>query len=153
GHRQYLASDDTAGIPPTVHLTSPAPGETVVEGATLALAAEATDDVAVAAVTFLVNGEVVATATTAPYQATVTVPVGATSLTLGATASDLGSNTGTAAEVVVSVIPDPKTTAAGRVVDKGGTPVAGATVACLEVSGLTGAAGTFALPDVPTTQR
>ena len=94
----------------------------------------------------------VATATTAPYQANVTVPVGATSLTLGAAAGDLGGNTGTAAEVVVSVIPDPKTTAAGRVVDKGGTPVAGATVACLEVSGLSGAAGTFALPEVPTTQ-
>jgi hypothetical protein len=38
------------------------------------------------------------------------------------------------------------------VIDPDGHPVVGATVTCLEVSGLTGADGTFSLPGVPTVQ-
>ncbi|MBI3304702.1 MAG: hypothetical protein HYZ72_21775, partial [Deltaproteobacteria bacterium] len=137
-------------IPPTVRITSPATGDTVIEGSSLPITVEATDDIAVAAVNFVVNGEVVFTDTTAPYQFNFTVPVGVTSLTLGATAIDLGSNIGAAGDVVVNVIPDPGTTAEGRVIDRDRNPVAGATVTCLGISGLTGPEGTFSIPGLPT---
>lgn len=52
--------------PPTVSLTAPGDG-TVVRGARVALAAEASDDGGVDSVQFLVDGSVVGTDTTAPY--------------------------------------------------------------------------------------
>jgi len=147
---QYLALEDAAGIAPTVNITSPASGETVIEGATLPITVAATDDVTVAAVNLLVNGILVSTDTTAPYQFTLTVPTRISSLTLGATAGDIGGNMGTAQDVMVNVIPDPLTTVIGRVLAQGGNLVAGATVTCADVSALTGADGTFSIPAVPT---
>jgi hypothetical protein len=64
---QYLALNDNAGIAPTVQITSPAPGATVIEGEVLPINVVATDDVTVVAVNFLVNGVVVSTDTSAPY--------------------------------------------------------------------------------------
>jgi hypothetical protein len=148
---QYLALEDFAGIPPTVRLTAPANGSSVIEGSTLPIKADATDDVAVAAVEFLVNGQVVFTDSSAPFEFNLSVPVGATSLTLGATALDLASNSGTAASVQVNVIPDPKTTVVGRVVDNTLNPVQGATVTTnTQHSATTGLDGAFSIPGVPT---
>jgi YVTN family beta-propeller protein len=111
----------------------------------------ATDDVAVAAVNFLVNGQVVFTATSAPYQFNFSVPIGISSLTIGATAVDFGNNIGTAQNVVINVIPDPGTTVTGRVLDKTQTPVAGATVTTVGgKSSTTAADGTFSISGVPT---
>lgn len=149
---QYLALEDTAGIPPTVTITSPASGDKVIEGVKLPITVQASDDVTVVAVNFLVDGNVVSTDTTAPYQFTLNVPVGITSLTLGATASDPGGNLGTAQDVVVNVIPDPLTTVVGRVVDLEGNPLSGAAVTCVGVTGTTGSDGTFSIPGVPTAQ-
>src|SRR5581483_2365178 len=77
-------------------------------------------------------------------------PIGASSLTLGATAVDLGSNVGTAAALQVNVIPDPKTTASGRVVDPFSTPVAGAAVDCMGQTATSAADGTFSIPNIAT---
>jgi len=150
---QYLTVEDRNGIPPTARITAPAPGSTVIEGSTVPVAVEASDDIAVAAVNLLVNGKVVSTVTTSPYQFNVRMPVGVSSLTLSASAVDLGGNTGTADEVRVSVIPDPGTTVAGEIVDKAGTPVAGATVTCLGIVGTTGLDGSFSIAGVPTVRR
>lgn len=148
---QYLALEDLAGIPPTVRIAAPAPAETVVEGAILSVTVEATDDVTATAVTLLVNGTNVSTDTAAPYQFTVTVPAGVSSLTLGATANDLGGNSGIAQNVTVNVIPDPLTTVIGTVVDPNGNPLAGATVKLADGrSGVTGADGSFSFANVPT---
>lgn len=148
---QYLALQDLKGIPPTVSITSPVPGSTVIQGAALPIIANATDDVAVAAVNFRVNGQVVFTATTSPYQFNFIVPPGISQLTVGATAVDLGGNIGTAQDVVLQVIPDPLTTVTGRVVDSNGQPVAGATLRALATFTATSAAdGTFSIPAVPT---
>ena len=147
---QYLSLVDTAGIPPTASITSPAPGATVIEEATLPISVQAADDVTVAAVSLLVNGVLVATDTAFPYQFTVTVPIGVSSLTLGATVVDVGGSVGAAPNVVVNVIPDPLTTVAGRVLMPDGTPAVGATVTCAEMTGATGAGGTFSIPNVPT---
>ncbi|MGH8103884.1 MAG: Ig-like domain-containing protein, partial [bacterium] len=107
---QYLALEDTAGIPPAVQITAPAPGAAVAEGDMLPITVAATDDVAVAGVNFIVNGQVVFIDTTAPYQFNLVVAVGAATLTLGATATDSGGNVGVAADVVVNVSLDPPPT-------------------------------------------
>ena len=107
---------------------------------------------AVVSATVSINGVAGPTDTTAPYQFTTTAPVGASSVTIGASAIDLGSNIGTAADLQVNVIPDPLTTVVGRVVDSTGNPVAGAAVACLAESSLSGADGSFSVPGVRTIQ-
>jgi hypothetical protein len=53
--------------PPTVALTAPTAGTNVVEGTTLTLRADASDDVGVRQVAFFVDGVLVGTTTTAPY--------------------------------------------------------------------------------------
>jgi hypothetical protein len=148
---QYLAIVDNKGIAPTVSITSPATGSTVIQGSKLLITANATDDVAVASVSFLVNGQVVFASTSAPYQYTYTIPTGITTLTLGATAVDFGNLTATAQNVVVNVIPDPGTTVVGRVLDKNQNPVAGATVTTVGgKSSTTGSSGTFSISGVAT---
>lgn len=148
---QYLALVDNKGIPPTALITSPVTGSTVIEGSTLPITVNASDDVAVAAVNFLVNGQVVFTSTSAPYQFDFSVPIGITTLTISANAVDLGGNVGTAPNVVVQVVPDPGTTVVGRVLDQFKTPFAGATVTATGGKTSTSAAdGTFSISGVPT---
>jgi len=148
---QYLALIDNKGIPPTAAITSPATGATVIQGAKLPITVNAADDVAVASVAFQVNGQVVFTATSAPYQFSFTVPTGVTTLTLGAVATDVGGVSTAAANVVVNVIPDPGTTVVGRVLDKNANPVAGATVTTVGgKSSTTVADGTFSISGVQT---
>ena len=78
--------------PPTVTLTSPAPGAVVLIGRTLTLAATAGDpDGAVDRVEFLVDGTVVATDDTAPYEASVPVSFTLGQHTATARAADNGS--------------------------------------------------------------
>ena len=107
---KYQNIVDTFGIPPTISITSPASGTTLIQGQTITFSANATDDVAVAAVNFLVNGQTVGTSFAPPYQVPYIVPATATNLTFGATATDYGDNIGTATPVTVAVIPDPLTT-------------------------------------------
>ena len=147
---KYQSITDPFGIPPTISITSPVSGTTLIQGQTITFSANATDDVAVASVSFLVNGQPVFTTSSQPYQFSYIVPSTATTLTFGATALDYGNNLGTAQTVVVPVIPDPLTTAKGRVVTTTNTPVAGATVSALGVSGSAAADGTFALSGLPT---
>src|SRR5262249_2003809 len=45
---QYLALEDRNGVPPTVSITSPAAGASVIEGTKVTVKANASDDVAVA---------------------------------------------------------------------------------------------------------
>ena len=148
---QYVALVDNKGIPPKAAIASPVTGTTVIAGSALPIVVNASDDVAVAAVNFLVNGNVVFTSTAPPYQYNYTVPIGAKTITIGATAVDLGANVGTAQPVIVNVIPDPGTTVIGTVVDLTQKPVSGATV--MLVGGLTtttAADGTFTFTGVPT---
>src|SRR6266481_125578 len=148
---QYLALGDNKGVPPIVLITSPVSGTSVIEGTPLAITVNATDDVAVAAVNFLVNGQVVFTATAPPYQFNLTAAVGTHTLTLDATAVDLGNNIGTAQNVTVNVIPDPGTTVSGRVVDSNQNPVAGAIVTTLGgLSATTQTDGSFTIASVST---
>ena len=149
---QYLSREDRGGVAPTVQITGPLGGSTFIEGTTVPIRVQASDDVAVVAVDFLVDGQAVFTDTSEPYQFNFTAPVGARSVTLGARAIDLGNNVGNATTVQINVIPDPLTTATGRVVDEGGNAVAGADVSCLGHSGSTGGNGSFSVAGLPTIQ-
>ena len=149
---QYLQQVDDKGVPPTAHITSPLPGDAVIEGSTLTVAVAAADDVAVGSVDFLVGGQVVASDSASPYETAFMVPLGISTLTLGARAVDLGGNVGTAPDVVVQVVPDPLTTAVGLVQDPDGNPVAGATVTAFFLTASTAADGSFAIPGLPTIQ-
>ncbi len=148
---QYLSLVDNKGIPPAASITSPLATDTVIEGQVLPILVNATDDVAVAAVNFLVNGSIVFTATSKPYQFNYNVPLATGPLVIGAVAVDLGGNTGAAQNVTVQVIPDPGTTVAGVVVDKNNNPVAGAAVVANGgLSATTSANGSFSIANVPT---
>jgi Big-like domain-containing protein/carboxypeptidase family protein/PA14 domain-containing protein len=131
--------------PPMAHITSPAPGSVLLEGATIPIVVEATDNVAVARVDLSVNGQVLASDSTTPFQFLFTVPVGVTSLTFAATAADNLAQSATSSNVVVSVLPDPLTTVQGTTVDGANVPLAGAQVVA-DLSGLTAEAFNFQTP-------
>ena len=147
---KYRNVEDSAGIPPTIQITSPATGTPIVLGNMTTVTATAADDVAVAAVTFFVNGQFAFTATAAPYQYTFAAPTTGSTFTLGAMATDFGNNVGRAADVVLNLVPDPLTTVTGRVLTEQGATVSGATVTAFSRSAVTRADGTFSIPGVPT---
>src|SRR5690554_4023395 len=103
---QYRRLDDNRGIAPTVELRQPIDGSVVVERQSLILSAHAEDDVAVGRVQFFIDGELIASDTTAPYQVTYKVPVGKRSLNIQARAVDLGGNFALSQAVRVEVQPD-----------------------------------------------
>lgn len=147
---QWRVADDTAGVPPTVQLTSPVQQSTVIERSTIRIAATATDDFLVTSVDFLVNGQVVATDSAEPYEINYRVPAGVASLAIQARATDVGGNSSTTPQVLINVIPDPGTTAAGRVVSEGGAAAVNAPVSCNGIAGATLADGSFSIAGVPT---
>ena len=146
---KYQDITDTLGVAPTVSVTQPASGTILIQGQTLSLVATANDDVAVSSVTFLVNGLPVANVASPPYQTSISVG-NVSTITIGATALDFGNNVGTAANVTLQVIPDPLTTATGRVIDQGGNPVSNATIGAFGRSTTTASNGTFSLTGLPT---
>ena len=147
---QYREVQDNLGVPPTVQITSPTAGTQIIQGSTVTVTASAEDDVGVASVSLLVNGQVVSTTSAAPYTFTFTAPSSGSTFTIGATAADFGNNVGQAPNVTLNLIPDPLTTVIGRVVDTNGTPVSGATVSAFSKSATTQADGTFSLLGIPT---
>ena len=149
---QYQQIVDLAGIPPVANIVSPVPGPPLIQGQTISFQVNATDDIAVASVSFLINGATVFSSSAPPYSIQYVVPANVTTLDLGALALDYGGNVGTAMDVFVAVIPDPLTTATGRVVDTSGIPIPGASVTALGQLATTAADGTFALPGLPTIQ-
>ena len=91
-------------IPPTVAMTAPASGSTV-SGTTVTVSANASDNVAVAKVQFLLDGNNLGAAVTAaPYQITWdTTTAGNGSHTLTAKATDTSGNSTTSSPVSVTV--------------------------------------------------
>ncbi len=142
---------DNAGIPPTAAVTAPAAGSLVVVGSMVHMQVAATDDIKVAFVNFLVNGQVVFTTTSAPYEFTFAAPQSPGPMTLGASAVDSGNNLGMAPDILVNVIPDPGTTVIGRVVDSNGHLLSGATVTATGGHfSITQSDGSFSIGDAPS---
>lgn len=107
---RFAIFQDDDREPPTVTLTAPADGTSVRERAFLRLRANASDDIQVASVEFLVNGQPVGRDFSAPYEQLIQVPSSAGPLVIGAVASDLGDNQGRAETVRVEVLPDQRPT-------------------------------------------
>lgn len=107
-------SDTTA---PTTTITSPSNNANVTVGDTVNVAANASDNVGVSKVEFLLNGNVVATDTTAPYTyAWDTTGLSTGNYTLTTKAYDAADNTGTSSAVVVTVnAPQPTISATATV--------------------------------------
>lgn len=100
---------DSADQPPTVSITSPPAGSSVVEGAAFSVQINAVDDVQVRNVALLVDGDVVATDVSFPFDLLVTPPLissGTTSLTLQVRATDTGGNAAVSSPVTVDLIED-----------------------------------------------
>ncbi|MCB1054976.1 MAG: Ig-like domain-containing protein, partial [Acidobacteria bacterium] len=138
-------ADDPA---PTAVVLEPVAGAEVVEGSILRVLMGAADNSVVDGVTLEVGGSPVGTSATAPYERTLMVPAAPASLVLRATATDDLGQVGTSDPVTVTAIPDPGTTATGRVVRPDGLPAAGASLLCLGVTGTAGADGTFAVAGI-----
>ena len=134
--------------PPTVAITSPQDGDTVVEGETLTFSANAADNIGVARVDFITDG-VFATDATAPYSVQVVVPTGVLSLNMQATATDNVGGTNSDS-IEVDVIPDPLTTVDGQVVDEAGISLPGFNVRTFGIAAVTDESGEFLIPGVPT---
>ena len=148
---QYLAIEDTRGVPPVVQILSPANNTSFIEGQTITVRVDASDDVGVAAVNLLVNGSSVGVDTLAPYEFPFTIPSGVASVMLQARAVDYAANSTLSSNVLLRVIPDPLTTVVGRVVDEATNGVGGVMVKVFATYlAVTAPDGTFSIPGVPT---
>jgi hypothetical protein len=148
---QYLPLEDLAGVPPTVSLEPLPGGNTRIQGERITVSAEASDDIAVAAVNFLIDGVVAFTDTSAPYQYSFTLPITANEMTILAEGFDLAGNRGQSDPLNLTIIPDPLTTVSGRVLDEAGTPINGAQVTVTGgFTGTSGSDGSFSIAGVTT---
>ncbi|HEY0458606.1 MAG TPA: Ig-like domain-containing protein [Pyrinomonadaceae bacterium] len=142
----------TPDPPPTVEITSPSEGTTLVGGQVIQLSATASDNQSVAQVKFSANGVEAGVDTTAPYNLTFTVPTGIDLLELTATVTDNVGHT-TSATRNLTVVPDPGTIVTGRVVDEFFQPIENAAVTIQGPLTVQSAAdGTFSIPNAPTWQ-
>lgn len=139
--------DDLA---PTVAILEPVAGAEAVAGGNLRIVVGADDDVAVDRVRLFLDGSLLGTDATAPYEFEITVPATASELTLTADATDDLGQVGASPETVVTVVPDPLTTVFGRVLDPEGAPVGGADLTVGALTAVSEVDGTFLIPGVPT---
>ena len=137
--------------PPTVTITAPSDGSTVVERDTVMIGVDSADDLGVASLDILVNGVLTDTfVNPAPSVETdFIVPGGAESLTIESRATD-SSGQQTSSTILVLVIPDPLTTVVGTVVDGAGTGLPGFTVEVFALSTITAADGSFTIEGAST---
>lgn len=146
--REVYFGGTSGSNPPSVVITSPSSGAIYSENTTFTITATASDsDGTIASVKFYANGNLIATDTTAPYQANYTIVSGNVSLTAVATDNNALSTTSSAINVstqggsgssmhvqslTTSVVGAGQGNKKGQVVvaivDNNGTPVANATV-------------------------
>jgi hypothetical protein len=91
---KYRLTEDKGGVAPTIEITDPVQDLVAVEGKKITVTATAEDDIGVKSVSFLINGEVVYTDTSRPYQYPVVIPYGVfgSSIAISAKATDFGNN-------------------------------------------------------------
>ncbi|WP_445370981.1 Ig-like domain-containing protein [Methylomonas sp. HW2-6] len=105
---QYRLTEDKGGVAPTIEISEPPQDTVVVEGKKITITANADDDIGVKSVSFLMNGEVVYTDTSRPYQYPVSVPFGTVGSTISITARavDFGGNQTTTPTLTLTVQAD-----------------------------------------------
>ena len=140
----------SANSAPVVSLLKPQSGSVLIEGQTIELLAQASDDGEVKKIVFTVGGVELPADLSAPFWTTYTVPMGVSSLTISATATDDKGLSSTVTETF-AVTPATPTTVTGRVVTLANQPLAGATVSVFgEFFAQTAPDGTFSIAGVPT---
>jgi hypothetical protein len=100
---RYRLPEAAGSSPPRVSITAPAAGATVRARVPVTLAADASDEVRVSSVSFLVDGVVVGTSYQAPFQATFVPPSGRPILQLGAVVTNAAGVQASALPVTVNV--------------------------------------------------
>jgi len=101
---RYDTIIDAGNVSPTVSIAASATA-TVAQQAVV-VRATASDDAGVAAVTFSLDGTVVATDRIAPYETLVTMPDGAAAHTISAVATDYAGNSSAPASVTINTLAD-----------------------------------------------
>ena len=151
-----LVADTT---PPVVEILSPVAGADLVEGETLEVIVQATDDTAIRMVEIFVDGVAAPAVMPDPedpsdmFAIEIALPTGQPSVELYAVATDLRLNFAVTPTQTHNLIPDPLTTVTGVVVDPDGAPVQGADVIAGGQTGTTNAQGQFSIANVPTLSR
>ncbi len=151
----------TVNLAPTISISSPGEGNSVVEGQSLTVIGTVADDAPLranpnGAVSLRANGNFIPVTFTGgvsgTWSASLTVPYGVTQLSLRADVTDGDLSAFATRELTVT--PDPLTTVSGRVVDANGQPVEGAQVRIPERnrSTVSAADGTFTFTQVTTSQ-
>jgi hypothetical protein len=123
---------------PVVSLLSPVPGETLIAGQLLVIAAHASDAVAVTKVELYVNGQLVSSGPPPAYASYTTQP-GMTSLAVTAIAYDAGGPGAPAGPVTVALAPD-QPPAVGLITPSDGDQVVTGTTMAV-IAGASSAAG------------
>ena len=148
---QYRQIEDNEGIAPQVTLLSPADGQTFIQGETIRISVDASDDIFVASVQLLVNDALVMTDDSDPFEFNYIIPADMTgTLQIKAQAVDLGNNTSQSQTHTLNVVIDPKTTVTGRIVDANNAGAEDAIVTCLGLQGTSDANGDFRIENVPS---
>lgn len=155
--RSSLLLQTFADQPPRAQLLAPTNGSQAVEGARGSLMAQADDDLGIESVTFFVDGVLVGTDTTQPYELPFVLPTGVGTTTIAAQARDSGGQLTMSVPAIVTLAADPGMSIRGRVVNGQGVAVAGARVEAASeaggvVAGASGAEGAFDLAGVSTAQ-
>lgn len=136
--------------PPTVVITSPTDGGTLIEGQTILFSTDATDDGLLVRVDLSADTGFLQTFTAPPFETSFVIPVGVPEIVFTATATDGVPNV-TTTIVTTNVIPDPLTTVIGSVVNPDGLPVEGAAITTNgDLTGTSLPDGSFSIVDVPT---
>ncbi len=104
---QHSQITDDKGIPPTVALVSPVNGAEMNAGQVITVKADASDDILLTSVVFTVNGIIVGSDTSVPYEYSFVPEMGVDSYSIGAYAVDLAGNIGYSPINVITVIFDP----------------------------------------------
>ncbi len=101
--QHHTTPADAGTIAPTVSITSPTGADSFILGQTISLHATAFDDVAVASVSFYVNGQLVGSDTSGPpFSVDYTIPLDTTGLTISVDAVDYAGNIGYGSDVVLN---------------------------------------------------
>ena len=104
---RYQPKYDRAGVAPSTSVVSPQPGQTVVQGKTITITADAGDDVEVERVQFLVDDVVIANDRIFPYEASYLVPLSTATHTIKTIATDLNGVSSESAPITITTTPNP----------------------------------------------
>jgi hypothetical protein len=104
---RYQPTYDRAGVAPSTSVVTPQNGQTVIQGHTINLMADASDDVEVERVQFFVDNQLIATDRIPPYETPASISGLTPIRTIKVVATDLNGVSAESAPVTINTIPNP----------------------------------------------